>query len=112
MSAPRVELLWWDGCPSWPRALEQLRAALAEVGLDPESVEMREVDSEEAAEGERFAGSPTIRVDGEELSPPAEGEAFGLTCRVYRLRDGRISPTPDPEDLRDLLSRAARRTTA
>jgi hypothetical protein len=30
----------------------------------------------------------------------------GLTCRVYRLRDGRFSPVPDPDDLRDALRRA------
>jgi hypothetical protein len=37
--------------------------------------------------------------------PPAETEPFSLTCRVYRLRDGRISATPDPEDLRDAVRR-------
>jgi hypothetical protein len=35
----------------------------------------------------------------------AEGEPTGLTCRVYRRRDGRYSPTPDPLDLRDALRR-------
>jgi hypothetical protein len=44
---------------------------------------------------ERFVGSPTIRVDGVDVQPPV-GEPFGLTCRVYHRRDGRVSPTPDP----------------
>ena len=30
---------------------------------------------------------------------PEEGEPVGLSCRVYRLRDGRVSPVPDPEDI-------------
>ena len=30
---PRVELLWWDGCPSTERALADLRSALREVGV-------------------------------------------------------------------------------
>ena len=34
-------------------------------------------------------------------SRPVTGEPFSLTCRVYRTRDGRISPVPDPEDVRD-----------
>ena len=50
---------------------------------------------------------PTIRIDGEDILPPGEEEAAGLTCRIYRLRDGRVSPTPDPDDLRDALARAA-----
>jgi hypothetical protein len=28
----------------------------------------------------------------------------GLACRIYRRRDGRISPTPDPADVRDALA--------
>jgi hypothetical protein len=103
--APRIELLWWEGCPSWPKALETLREAAREQGLDPDLIEMREVTSDVEAKRERFVGSPTIRVDGEELQPPQD-EPFGLTCRVYRRRDGRPSPTPDPDDLRDLLRKA------
>jgi hypothetical protein len=101
----RVELLWWDGCPSYSEALEQLRSALREEGLDPEAVELREVESDEQAARERFPGSPTIRIDGEDVVPPGDGEPAGLTCRVYRLRDGRPSATPDPEHLRDAIRR-------
>jgi hypothetical protein len=103
---PAVELLWWEGCPSWPDALEDLRAAMRELRLDPEAVSVREVRTDEQAGATGFPGSPTIRVDGGDVQPPAEGEPGGLTCRVYRLRDGRISPTPDPADVRDALRRA------
>jgi hypothetical protein len=104
---PKVELLWWSGCPSWPRTLEDLRAAVAEAGLDPDSVEMREVTTDGSAQSERFVGSPTIRINGEDIQPPGPEEPFGLTCRIYRLRDGRISPTPDPADLQDAIRKAA-----
>jgi hypothetical protein len=100
-----VELLWWEGCPSHPQALEDLRAAMREQGLDPQSVEVREVRTEADAEREGFIGSPTIRVDGRDVVPPA-GEPTGLSCRVYHLRDGRVSPVPDPEDLREALERS------
>jgi hypothetical protein len=99
----RVELLWWVGCPSHPAALEQLREVLREEGADPDSVVLREVKTDEQAREERFFGSPTIRIDGEDVVPPQDGEPVGLSCRVYRLRDGRISPTPDPADLRDAV---------
>jgi hypothetical protein len=97
----RIELLWWDGCPSHPEALEELRAVMGDEGLDPAAVQLREIESDEQAERERFPGSPTIRIDGRDVVPPGDGDPVGLTCRVYRLRDGRSSPTPDPEDVRD-----------
>jgi hypothetical protein len=111
MTQPRVELLFWDGCPSHPQALADLRAAMADVGLDPGTVLVREVDTDQRAARERFVGSPTIRVDGEDVDPPPDDEPIGLTCRVYRLRDGRVSPTPDPAALRDALENAMTRST-
>ena len=102
--SPRVEFLWWEGCPSHERALQELRDAMRATGLDPESVAVRHVGTEEEASRARFAGSPTIRIDGHDLQPPGDDEPFGLTCRVYRLRDGRYSPTPDPTDLREALA--------
>jgi hypothetical protein len=99
----RVELLFWAGCPSYPKALSDLRGALLEAKLDPDCVIVREVKTETDAAAKRFVGSPTIRIDGVDVQPPGD-ESVGLTCRVYRRRDGRISPTPDPADLRDALS--------
>jgi hypothetical protein len=104
----QIDLLWWDGCSSYPQALSELREVMAEEGLDPESLDVREVPTEVAAEGEGFVGSPTIRVNGEDIAPIA-GEPVGLTCRVYRLRDGSPSPVPDREDLREALRRAKER---
>ena len=100
-----IELLWWEGCPSTPRALDDLRAAVAEQGLDPSVVVVREVATDGDAARESFVGSPTVRVDGEDLFPPGHDQPVGLTCRIYRLRDGRVSPLPDPMDLREALAR-------
>jgi hypothetical protein len=110
MPPPRVELLFWDGCPSHPQALADLRAAMDELGLDPETVLVREVDTDQRAERERFVGSPTIRIDGEDVDPPGD-EPVGLTCRVYRLADGRYSPVPDPATVRAALRNAMTRST-
>ena len=101
----RVELLWWEGCPSYPEALAQLERILNEEGAQTD-VQLVEIETDDQANAERFAGSPTIRIDGEDALPAAEGEPFSLTCRVYRLRDGRVSPTPDPDDLREAVRRA------
>ncbi len=105
MTTPRVEFLWWRECPSWERALADLRAAMAEAGIDPDSIELREIDTEDLASRETFVGSPTIRVDGQDIAPPGDDEPIGLNCRVYRRRDGRVSPLPDPDDVREALAR-------
>jgi hypothetical protein len=86
-----------------------LREAMAEADLDPEAIQVHEIDTEGAAQQEGFIGSPTIRIDGEDLQPPPEGEPAGLSCRIYRRRDGGVSPLPDPEDLREALRAAVGR---
>ena len=99
---PTVELLWWRECPSWERAIGIVREQMTDLGLDPDALQVTEVETEEDASRERFVGSPTIRVNGVDVQPPGD-QLAGLTCRVYRRRDGRISPLPDPEDVRDAL---------
>jgi hypothetical protein len=103
--APEVELLWWQGCPSWEQALAELRAVMSALGLDPKTVVVREIDTEADATNARFTGSPTIRVNGDDIQDPGD-EPAGLTCRVYRLRDGRVSALPDPVDIRNALAGA------
>ena len=101
-----VELLWWEGCPSTERALAAVREAVAELGLSDVEVRMREIATDDDARDAGFVGSPTILIDGADLVPAADDEHIGLSCRVYRRRDGRISPIPDPDDLREALQRA------
>lgn len=105
-----VELLWWEGCPSTERALAAVREALTDLGLDADLVRTREIGSDGDARESGFVGSPTILIDGADLVPAAADEPIGLSCRVYRRRDGRVSPIPDPDDLREALGRAAERT--
>ena len=110
MPGPRVEFLWWEECPSWERALAELDAAMRDSGLDPDSIVRTRIASEADAERLSFPGSPTIRVDGEDIAgTPPEGEPTGLVCRVYRRSDGRVSPLPDQGDVRAALERAVSR---
>lgn len=101
----RIELLWWEGCPSHPETLADLERILEEEGAEA-TLEQIEIETDEQACAERFPGSPTIRIDGQDPLPAEPSDPFSLTCRIYRLRDGRVSPTPDPEDLRDAVRRA------
>jgi hypothetical protein len=103
--APDVELLWWEGCPSTDEALAMLGEEMAALGLDPESIDVTEVSTDADAQREEFVGSPTIRVDGRDVQPLAQ-KPVGLSCRVYRLADGRISPLPDRREVRQTLREA------
>jgi hypothetical protein len=109
MSAPLIELLWWEGCPSTERALGELHDALADVGLAGAEIRTIEIKTDEDAARAGFRGSPTILIDGVEVASADPGDPTGLSCRVYRRRDGTISPIPDPDDLRETLRRAAAR---
>jgi hypothetical protein len=103
-----VELLWWEGCPSTDATIELVRERMRVAGLDPESLEVREISTHAQAEAEGFPGSPTIRVDGRDVQDPGE-QPIGLTCRVYRLGDGRISAVPDPAVVEAALRTAGAR---
>jgi hypothetical protein len=99
----RIEFLFWAGCPSHPEALALLEDVLAERGISA-PIELREVRTHEEARELAFPGSPTIRVDGADVDPAGAAEPPSLTCRVYRLRDGRPSPVPSREQLEEALT--------
>ncbi len=98
----KIELFYWEGCPSYPEALALLERVLAERGIDLE-VELHEVRTDQEAEELRFPGSPTIRVDGRDIDPAGAQSRPSLTCRIYRLPDGRVSPIPSREQLEEAL---------
>jgi peroxiredoxin len=103
----RVELLWWDGCPSRGAAAELLRTVLADLGRGDVHVVQREVSSREEAQELGFPGSPTFAVGRRDLFPSAAAPA--LSCRVYQRPDGRSSALPDPDDLAARLRAALAR---
>jgi hypothetical protein len=112
-----VDLLWWEGCPSTDHARGLVREALDELGLDSVEIRMVEIETDEQARERGFRGSPTILIDGVDLiilagrMGASEDQISALSCRLYTRRDGRISPTPDPADVRAALSRALGRAT-
>jgi hypothetical protein len=80
---------------------------MVEQELDPGSISMHEVMSEADAEAVAFPGSPTIRVDGADVSEPRPDMPTGLVPRMYLHRNRRIAPVPDPLDVREALARAS-----
>ena len=88
----KVRFLYSEDCPSHEEALQRLRSVLQEEGVEPD-LEIVRVDTFEQAEKERFPGSPTIMIDGNDICP-SRNERFAPACRAYILEDGRVSPLP------------------
>jgi hypothetical protein len=101
----KVTFLYYEDCPSHDVALERLRLVMAEEGVEAE-VEITKVETDEQAQSLHFIGSPTIRIDGRDIDPPLPDTYYALTCRVYQLEDGRISPLPSPDMIRRALCAA------
>lgn len=102
----RIEILAWSGCPSYEEAHARLLALLRELGRSDVEAETRWIETDTEAVEVGFIGSPTFRWRGVDLLPVDASAPVGLACRVYRRRDGRISPLPDPDDLREAVLRA------
>jgi hypothetical protein len=65
------------------------------------------VDSAEDAERLRFVGSPSLRVDGQDVDPDAPIEGFNLECRLYCV-GGRAVGSPPQEWIERAVLEAAR----
>ena len=98
----RVEVLYFDGCPTYQAAEKILRRLLAQEGAEAE-VELVAANTDEEARRLRFPGSPTIRVDGEDLFPVPERAGYALGCRMYATPEG-LKGSPTPEMVRASLA--------
>lgn len=91
MNAPTIELVYFDGCPNAKRAREHLRAALGSASWTEWNL-----SSPETPERFRSYGSPTVLVDGRDVTGEANGNA-AMACRA----DG----APSLELIQEALSR-------
>lgn len=99
----KIELLYFDGCPSWQTALENLKSVLEEEEIT-ETVNVMEIVNDEQAQQEKFLGSPSIRIDGRDLWFERR-ENYSLSCRVYATPDG-VKGFPITEMFRSKIKRA------
>ncbi len=88
----KVDILFWEGCPSYPKAIDRVKKVLEDLGLDYE-IEVIKVESEEDAERLKFPGSPTIRINGEDIQKETANPPYSLSCRLYVI-DGKYLPAP------------------
>lgn len=101
----KITFFYYEDCPSHDVALERLRSVVSEEGVQAD-IEVIKVETTEQAQSFQFIGSPTIRINGQDIDPPPPDAYYALTCRAYQLEDGRISPLPSPDMIRRALQAA------
>ena len=99
----KIEVLYVPGCPNHQPAIKRVQEVLASESLKAEFYEIPVGSGLEAADL-GFPGSPTIRIDGEDVEPNGL-RAFGLSCRLYSNQSG----IPSVEMLRVAILRAQKK---
>ena len=95
----KIELYYFDGCPTYKTAYKNLREVLSEKGIDSEIKSIR-VDSSEAAEKLNFQGSPSIRIDGQDIE--GKEEDYSYSCRLFEI-EGKLTGVPTKEYLSEKI---------
>jgi hypothetical protein len=99
----KIEILFFDGCPNHEPAEKAVRDILKELNVEAE-ISHVDVHDEATAELVRFPGSPTIRVDGEDIAPEEANGSYSLRCRVYQTSSG-LAGVPDKDAIRAAIRR-------
>src|SRR6476660_7180667 len=97
---PRVEILYFAGCPAYRRARQRTIAAMHDAGVEGAPV-MRCVRHLRDARDLDFHGSPTVRVDGRDVDAAgvAKSPEVGLYSRSF-LWKGKNYDAPPEEMIR------------
>jgi hypothetical protein len=104
----RIELLISHDCPNAGAMRDLVRTALSLENVDNRVDEIR-VDDAESAQRMRFLGSPSLRIDGDDIELSASRRtAYGLMCRTYR-HGALIAGVPPIEMLRAAIRRGLTR---
>jgi hypothetical protein len=107
MRRPRIEILYFEGCPNHEPARALVERVATQLRLEPE-IRLVEVADPDAAVALRFLGSPTVRVNGLDVEPGAgERRDFALSCRIYRS-ERRVAEQPHESWVREALTEAAK----
>ena len=99
----RIEVLYVPGCPNYEPAVQRLQAVLESQSWQAE-IRSVPISSEDQAKNLLFPGSPTIRIDGEDVES-SQTTVPSLSCRLYANGSG----IPSEELLRGAISNAKRR---
>lgn len=95
-----IEIISIPNCPNHQATVDRVKSVLSSESLLATVVE-RIVSTKAEAESLRFAGSPTVLVDGEDVEPLAQPSG-NLACRIYSCGGG----IPSSELVKKAIHRA------
>ena len=98
----RIEVLYVPGCPNYEPAVGRIRKVLASESVQV-GIRAVPVKTEAEAKALLFPGSPTVRINGEDVES-TRTMVPTLSCRLY----ANLSGVPSEEVLRLAVSRAKR----
>lgn|SRR5574341_703895 len=84
--ALRVDILYTADCTDWQEAARLVESAVADLGVEAE-VNYWLIENDRQALQTYFVGSPTIRINGEDLFP-VQGATAGKRLRSYLTEEG------------------------
>jgi len=97
-----VQLLVFEGCPLAAPARENLKKAIAMASCGIDNFEEIDILDPESPEELRSWGSPTILVNGKDITGHAKGDS--VSCRLYDSPGG----VPAVESMIDILESFSR----
>jgi hypothetical protein len=101
----KIELLYFDGCTAYQTALKHLEEVIQEKKLDAQ-VEMVKIENDGQAGEKRFLGSPSIRINGQDIEPGAQQiREFSMRCRLY-LEGDQVNEWPGKGLIRRAIEQA------
>ena len=81
-----IEILYIEGCPNYKPTLQLLQDVMAEEDVTL-PIKLVRVTSVEMAKAVKFLGSPSIRIDGQDIEGDGkpQTEDFNLNFRIYKV---------------------------
>lgn len=100
----KIEVLYFDGCPSYEPAVATVREVVAEQNVEAE-IELVRVASKEQAVTHRFFGSPTVQINGADIEGiNARTREPDLCCRLYH-EGGALRGWPSREMILEAIAK-------
>lgn len=86
MKPMHIEVFFVPGCPHHQPVVQRLREVMKAEAIVA-SIQEIAVTDERMAVAFKFPGSPTVRVNGQDVEPMTR-RPYGLACRLYASEDG------------------------
>lgn len=91
----KIEVLYVLDCPHYAAAMAELKSVLAIERVSAPITEVL-VANPRMAETLKFRGSPTIRINGRDITGDSDLQHFAVSCRLY---PGQKQPGVPPSEM-------------